>query len=377
MGVIMITPVNSQPESRALNARGVPAAPFSPGQRLLASRTRQRGGVLGRLLAGLFVLALVSGLGVVFGFLWWTDRPLTLASPTLELSVEQGATPRAVAQDWVDAGVQTSPRLLFEWFRWSGQARQIKAGSYEITTGITPSKLLAMMVRGDESLAAVKLIDGWTFKRWRQEMARAEGLEMTTQGMSEFDIMAALGSPDLPAEGQFYPDTYAYAKGNTDLAVMRRAHRAMQKQLEEAWTQRSPASPLKTPQELLILASIVEKETGHESDRGLVAGVFINRLRVGMPLQTDPTVIYGLGDAFDGNLRKVHLLTDTPYNTYTRRGLPPSPIAMPGKAALLAAARPDATRALYFVAQGDGRSAFSETLTDHNRAVNRYQRNRP
>ena len=181
----------------------------------------------------------------------------------------------------------------------------------------------------------------------------------------------------LPAEGQFYPDTYAYAKGNTDMAVMKRAHRAMQRHLEEAWEQRASDSPLKSPQELLILASIIEKETGHEGDRPLVAGVFVNRLKVGMPLQTDPTVIYGMGDAFDGNLRKVDLRTDTPYNTYMRGGLPPTPIAMPGKAALLAAGRPGPTKALYFVAQGDGRSAFSDTLADHNRAVDRYQRNRP
>src|SRR5690606_33244864 len=207
--------------------------------------------------------------------------------------------------------------------------------------GVTPNKLLLMMVQGDESLSRVKLIDGWTFKRWRQEMAQAEGLKPATQGMSNDEIMAALGSPGLSPEGQFFPDTYAYAKGSTDLAVMRRAHKALQKHLDDAWAQRSASSPLKSPQELLVLASIVEKETGHEADRPLIAGVFSNRLRVGMPLQTDPTVIYGLGDAFDGNLRKIHLQTDTPYNTYTRGGLPPSPIAMPGKAALMAAGRPE------------------------------------
>lgn len=378
----MIKPVNFHPNPRALHAPSTLSAtrstPWPAGQRPAHhARHRQHGGALAKLLVSLLVLAIVAGLGSVFTFLWWTDQPLKLSTPTIELSIEQGATPRAVSQSWVEAGVQTEPRLLFEWFRWSGQARLIKAGSYEITTGVTPSKLLAMMVQGDETLSRVKLIEGWTFKRWRQEMAQADGLKLTTQGMSDLDIMAALDAPGLSPEGQFFPDTYSYAKGSTDLAVMRRAHKALQKQLDDAWSQRSPASPLKAPQELLILASIVEKETGHEADRSLVAGVFSNRLRVGMPLQTDPTVIYGLGDAFDGNLRKVDLQTDTPYNTYTRGGLPPSPIAMPGKASLMAAGRPDPTKALYFVAQGDGRSAFSETLADHNRAVNRYQRNRP
>ena len=222
---------------------------------------------------------------------------------------------------------------------------------------------------GAQTSAAGHLMPRWFLQR--------DGLRPETQGWTDQQIMTALGVPNLPAEGQFFPDTYAYAKGSTDLAVMRRAQRAMHRHLTEAWAQRAAASPLKSPQDALILASIVEKETGHGEDRGLVSGVFNNRLRIGMPLQTDPTVIYGLGDAFDGNLRKVHLQTDGPFNTYQRGGLPPTPIAMPGKAALLAAVRPDATRALYFVASGDGRSVFSETLADHNRAVNRYQRKRP
>ena len=175
-------------------------------------------------------------------------------------------------------------------------------------------------------------------------------------------------------EGRFYPDTYAYSKGSSDIAVLKRAYRAMQKRLADAWLERAPDTPLRNAEDALVLASIVEKETGAPTDRGRVAGVFVNRLRIGMPLQTDPTVIYGLGSNFDGNLRKRDLLADTPYNTYTRNGLPPTPIAMPGKAALLAAVRPDPTKALYFVARGDGSSEFSETLADHNRAVNRYQR---
>jgi UPF0755 protein len=263
---------------------------------------------------------------------------------------------------------------LYEWFRWSGQARKIRAGSYEIGRGITPITLLNRMVRGDESLSTVKLLEGWTFRQWRAELAKAEALKPTTTALSDADIMTALGAPGAAPEGRFFPDTYAYSKGSDDLAVLKRAFRAMQKRLDDAWAQRAADTPLKNPGDALVLASIVEKETGSAADRGRVAAVFSNRLRIGMPLQTDPSVIYGLGEAFDGNLRKRDLLADTPFNTYTRGGLPPTPIAMPGKAALLAAVRPDPSPALYFVARGDGRSEFSQTLAEHNRAVNKFQR---
>jgi len=382
MGLIMITAVNSHAAPRALPHwhRHLPRAPDVAHGRLRRVRHQpwrtQAGGAVGTLLIVLFLLAVLGAGGLGLKAWQWLGEPLPLRQEVVELSVEPGMTPRSVAQAWVDAGVDTPAWMLYQWFRWSGQARGIKAGSYEATQGVTPRKLLTMMVQGDESLSSVKLIEGWTFKRWRQEMATADGLRPDTRGLSDAAVMQALGEPDLPAEGQFFPDTYAYAKGSSDLAVMRRAHRAMQKQLRLAWSQRDPGVTLKTPQQALILASIVEKETGHEADRGLVSAVFNNRLRVGMPLQTDPTVIYGLGDAFDGNLRKVDLQTDTPFNTYTRGGLPPGPIAMPGRASLLAAVRPEPSRALYFVASGGGRSAFSETLAEHNRAVNRFQRNR-
>ncbi|TBO28866.1 endolytic transglycosylase MltG [Aquabacterium lacunae] len=345
---------------------------------MLGERAGRQGGFgLLRFVWGVALLALLA-VALLFGGGWlWTQQPMSLSQETAEVSVEPGMTPRATAQAWVDAGVQTDPWLLYQWFRWSGQARQIKAGSYEIGHGVSPQRLLRIMVQGDESLSTVKLIEGWTFRKWRQVLSEAEGLRIETAAMSDAELMAALGSPDVAPEGQFFPDTYAYAKGSTDLAVMRRAHRAMKRQLEDAWAQRQPGLKLQTPQEALILASIIEKETGHEDDRGLVSSVFNNRLKIGMPLQTDPTVIYGLGDAFDGNLRKIDLQMDTPFNTYTRGGLPPTPIAMPGRASLMAAVQPEPSRALYFVASGGGRSAFSETLAEHNRAVNRYQRNRP
>jgi UPF0755 protein len=264
--------------------------------------------------------------------------------------------------------------LLYEWFRWSGQSRKIRAGSYEIGPGTTPIGLLNKMVRGDETLAFARLIEGWTFRQFRAELAKADALKPTTATMTDEEVMAALGVPGVAPEGRFYPDTYAYSKGSSDVAVLKRALHAMNMRLTAAWAERAPDTPLKSPDEALVLASIVEKETGVPADRARIAGVFSNRLRLGMPLQTDPSVIYGLGTTFDGNLRKRDLQTDTPYNTYTRTGLPPTPIAMPGHAALLAAVRPETTKSLYFVSRGDGSSAFSETLADHNRAVNQYQR---
>ena len=320
----------------------------------------------------LIALAAAAGLAA-----WWLNLPLSLAADPVELSVELGQSPREIAQAWAKAGVQTSPLLLYEWFRWSGDARKIRAGSYEINPGTTPRGLLSKMVRGDESLAVVRLIEGWTFRQFRDELAKADSLKPGTAGMSDAEIMAVLGEPGVAAEGRFYPDSYAYSKGASDIAVLRRAHHAMRLRLAAAWAERAADTPLRSPDEALTLASIVEKETGVAADRGKVAGVFVNRLRIGMPLQTDPSVIYGLGPSFDGNLRKRDLLADTAYNTYTRSGLPPTPISMPGKAALRATLRPEATRALYFVARGDGSSEFSETLAAHNRAVNQFQRSKP
>jgi UPF0755 protein len=330
-----------------------------------------------KLLRALTVLLLLVIVGTAGAALWWLNRPLDLEADTVELSIELGTPPREIAQAWVQAGVHAQPRLLYEWFRWSGQSRKIRAGSYEISAGTTPIALLNKMVRGDETLAVVRLIDGWTFRQFRAELAKADSLKPTTASMTEAQIMVALGAaPGQSPEGRFHPDTYAYSKGSSDLAVLKRAYHAMQKRLEAAWQERAADTPLHGPDDALVLASIVEKETGVGADRGKVAGVFVNRLRINMPLQTDPTVIYGLGAAFDGNLRKRDLQADTPYNTYTRSGLPPTPIAMPGKASLLAAVKPDPTKALFFVSRGDGSSEFSETLADHNRAVNQYQRKR-
>ena len=321
----------------------------------------------------LAVLVLAAAAAAATVYLW-IDRPLPLAGSSVELSIESGATPKDIAQAWVNAGVRSEPRWLYEYFRWSGQARKIRAGSYEVETGVTPRQLLAKMVQGAETMEQVRVIEGWTLRQMRSALAQAPHLKQTSAGMTDEQLMAALGRPGVPAEGRFFPDTYVYSRGVSDLTVLKRAQQALQQRLEAVWADRSPGTPLKSTDELLILASIVEKETGSKADRGLVAGVFTNRLRIGMRLQTDPTVIYGLGERFDGNLRRRDLEADTPYNSYTRAGLPPTPIALPGQASLRAVVKPDATKALYFVARGDGSSAFSETLEEHNRAVNKFQR---
>jgi UPF0755 protein len=320
------------------------------------------------------VSLLLMVLGLLGGAYGWLHQPMDTGQATLDLSIEPGTSPKAIAQAVADAGAQTSPTLLYAWFRLSGQSRQMRAGSYEIAPGTSPQLLLSMLVRGEESLRTMTIVEGWNWRQVRQALAKAETLKPDSQALSDEALMAQLGRPGVAPEGRFYPDTYSYAKGTSDLAVLQRAMKAMDKHLQQAWAVRQPGASLQSPEEALILASIVEKETGKAQDRAQISGVFNNRLRIGMRLQTDPTVIYGLGEAFDGNLRRLHLTTDTPWNTYTRAGLPPTPIAMPGKAALLAAVQPAKTAAIYFVAKGDGSSHFSATLDEHNRAVNRYQR---
>ena len=312
--------------------------------------------------------------------LWWLNEPMPLrlqpGSAVVDLEVEPGTTANGVAEVVVQSGADVPVPLLQAWFRFSGQARLIKAGSYELVPGTSPHKLLSMLVRGEETLKSVTLVEGWTFTQVRSALQKAEQLAPDTLALSPEIIMQKLDKPGMHPEGRFFPDTYTYAKGSSDLAVLKRAARAMDRRLDTAWSLRSADTPLKSPEQALILASIVEKETGKSSDRAQIGGVFSNRLRIGMPLQTDPTVIYGLGPQFDGNLRRRDLQADTPYNTYTRSGLPPTPIAMPGRAALLAAVQPAPTKALYFVSRGDGSSEFSANLDDHNRAVNKYIRGR-
>jgi UPF0755 protein len=279
-----------------------------------------------------------------------------------------------VASQIAEAGIDVSPTLMYYLFRFSGQSKLIRAGSYEVANTTSAWDLLQKLVRGEENLRAITLVEGWNLRQWRQALAKAEYLKHDTDADTDSELMQRLGSPELPAEGRFFPDTYMYGKGSSDVAVLKRAMHAMDKQLAQAWANRDMGLPLQNPQEALVLASIVEKETGKPSDRAMIASVFHNRLRIHMLLQTDPTVIYGMGADFDGNLRRVDLQTDHPWNTYVHKGLPPTPIAMPGKAALQATLKPANSKALYFVARGDGSSEFSETLEQHNAAVDRYQR---
>jgi UPF0755 protein len=324
-----------------------------------------------RFLVILLILAVAAGAG---GW-WWTAQPLTLAADQVEISVPDGASLRTAAARAVQGGVRAQPDLLAWYFRLAGRGHTIKPGEYLVTRGMTAGDLLGKLTRGERIMLAVTLVEGWTFKQLRQALAKAEALKSETAGLSDAAIMTALGRPGVHPEGRFFPDTYRYAKNHdSDLSVLRQSMQLMDKRLAAAWEARAPNLPLTSPDQALILASIVEKETGRPQDRAEVAAVFINRLRIGMLLQTDPTVIYGLGDKFDGNLKRIHLTTDTPYNTYTRAGLPPTPIAMPGNASLMAAVQPSGSKALYFVARGDGSSQFSNTLDEHNRAVNRYQK---
>ena len=305
---------------------------------------------------------------------YWVLTPMSLSASTVDLSIEPQTPVRGIAQAVADAGVKVQPVLLYAFFRASGQSRKLRAGSYELSEGNTPLDLLRKLTRGEESLKAISLIDGWTFRQFRTALAKAEGIKHDTKDLSDDELMAKLGMAGMAPEGRFFPDTYTYGKGTSELHVMQRAANAMTKQLAAAWGQRQSDIQVKTIDEALILASIIEKETGRESDRTTISRVFHNRLALGMPLQTDPTVIYGMFDNFDGNLRRADLRSDHPWNTYTRKGLPPTPIAMPGRNALKAAVQPAPSNALYFVAKGDGTSHFSATLEEHNAGVNRYQR---
>jgi UPF0755 protein len=322
----------------------------------------------------LFLLLAVLAAAAAGAAFWWLQHPLTLARAEVEVSIEPGTPVREIVRLWHAAGVEDQPELVYQWFRWSGDAKRIRAGSYLVRPGATPRTLLEKMVRGDEELESVHIIDGWTIKQMRAALAAAPGLKPTTAGMTDDQLMAAIGAPGTRAEGRFFPDTYIYSRGVQDVLVLKRAHDALERQLQAAWALRAADTPLKSADEALTLASVVEKETGAASDRGKVAAVFSNRLRLGMPLQSDPTVIYGMGEGYGGNIHKADLQADTPWNSYTRTGLPPTPIALPGRDALRAAVRPDASKALYFVSRGDGTSVFSETLNAHNAAVNQYIR---
>ena len=322
----------------------------------------------------LFLLLVAAGLGGTIYAVWYVRTPVALGKLPVEFDIPPGMALRGAIRQLSTAGVQVGAWRFELLARVLGRAQEIKAGSYELTRPVTPLELLGKLTRGDVTQAEVKLIEGWTFRQFRLALDQSPYLRHETQGLDQAKLMARIGASESEPEGLFFPDTYLFAKGSADVAVLRRSYRAMQRHLAQEWAARDANLPYRTPYEALIMASIIEKETGRPADRNLIGGVLVNRLRIGMRLQADPTVIYGLGASFDGNLTKAHLQQDGPYNTYTRAGLPPTPIDMPSLASLRAAMRPGTTSALYYVSRGDGSSEFSRTLNEHNRAVTKYQR---
>lgn len=315
---------------------------------------------------------------VLAGFLawvgWFAFRPLPISVYPSQFTIAPGSSLKSVAAQLEKAHVLQESLRFRLIGRVLGYASRVQAGSYSIASPITPMELYGKLVRGEVTQAAVLLVEGWNFREVRQELARHPQLEHKLVDMTAADLLQAVGAEETHPEGLFFPDTYYFDPHSPDVEVLRRAYQLQKGKLVKAWQTRAPGLPYKSPYEALIMASIIEKETGAPEERPLIAAVFVNRMKIGMRLQTDPTVIYGLGERFDGNLRKVDLQRDTPYNTYTRAGLPPTPIAMPGEAAIRAALNPASSKALYFVASGNGRHQFSNTLEEHNRAVNRYQR---
>ena len=329
-----------------------------------------------RLVSRLLLLALLFGLCAAGWLAWFATHPVALTTDPLEFEIRPGFGLRAVAQEMAAAGVGFAPWQFSLLGRVAGRATEIKAGSYELTAGQTPWAILEKLTRGDVTQAEIVFVEGWTFRQLRAALDAHPYVRHDTVGIADRELLVRIGTQENHPEGLFFPDTYLFAKQSSDLRILRRAYDAMHRQLSAEWLGRDPTVPYRTPYEALIMASIVEKETGLATDRPMVASVFANRLRRGMLLQTDPTVIYGLGEHFDGNLRKRDLMADTPYNTYTRSGLPPTPIALPGLASLQASMHPPASDSLYFVARGDGSSAFSRSLDEHNRAVSRFQKRR-
>ena len=299
---------------------------------------------------------------------------VTLPTTPYEFSIRPGNNLKQVSQQLAGAGIIPSKCSLILLARYLNQESAIKAGDYQLTGNLSQIALLEYLTKGDVKQNEITFIEGWTFAQLRKVLNEHPAIENTITDLSDQEILQRIGASETVAEGLFFPDTYYFIKGDSDIDILQRAYHTMQNHLQTSWSSRTESLPLATPYEALILASLIEKETGVKSDRAEIAGVFINRLRKGMRLQTDPTIIYGLGEQFDGNLRKQDLLADQAYNTYTRAGLPPTPIALPGLASIRAALNPAETDALYFVAKGNGESQFSTNLADHNKAVNKYQK---
>lgn len=321
-------------------------------------------------------LILIGSLAVAWVWMQFQDfmaTPLQMHDSSVIYEVHKGATLASIARDLENAGMIRNAKYL-EWYgRYTGQATQIRSGEYRLDPEMIPDALLALLVSGKSVNYSLTLLEGWNIRQVRAAVAAHEALTQLVADLDDAALMERLGFPGEHPEGRFFPDTYQFTRGMSDLEFLRRAMEKMDEELASAWSRRAEDIPLKSPYEALTLASIIEKETGQASERATIAGVFTRRLRMGMKLQTDPTVIYGMGESFDGNIRRKDLREDTPYNTYVHKGLPPSPICMPGRDALHAAVNPASGKALYFVGKGDGSHAFSATLKEHNAAVRKYQ----
>ncbi len=328
----------------------------------------------------LILLTVLGAVGAGVFVYQWVHKPLVLPTPTIDLKVSAGSGPHQIARQLVNAGIDIPPQAFVWLARLTEMDRDIKAGGYQVSRGDSLIDVLQRMARGEVSHSQVAFIEGWTVKQIIEAVAKHPDIDRTLsdQELSDQKALASrLGVEHQHVEGLLFPDTYFFAVGTTDAEILKWAFAAQEEILAQAWRDRAPDLPLKNPHEALILASIVEKETGRASDRARVAGVFINRLRIGMPLQTDPTVIYGMGDRYKGRIRKADLQRDTPWNTYTRRGLPLTPIASSSLASLQATLNPESHGYFYFVARGDGSSAFAKNLADHNRNVRRYILKKP
>ena len=317
-----------------------------------------------------FILVPIAGWMVYYAY-----TPLVLSHTPYEFTLKHGSSLKSVSRQLTEAGVLTEPWSFTLLVRSLGKAGSIKAGNYELSASLTPLELYYKITEGDVSQIGITFIEGWNFKQLRAALNAHPRIKHDTVALSDQEILSRISAKEMEAEGLFFPDTYYFSNGMSDLSILKRAYQIMQVHVDEAWGKRDTGLPFNTPYEALIMASIVEKETGKASERPLIAAVFINRLRFNMRLQTDPTVIYGLGEQFDGNLHKADLMADTPYNTYTRAGLPPTPIALPGLESIEAVLHPANSTALYFVAKGNGAHQFSNSLAEHNQAVARYQLN--
>jgi len=330
-----------------------------------------------RALRRFLLLAVLAAVAAGGWLAWFASQPLALPRTPFDFTVRSGAGLKAVSRQLAAEDLFFEGESLWILARILGKAPTVQAGTYRLEKPLTPLDLLDKLARGDVMLVEMRFIEGTTFKQWLAQLANQAHLRQTLGGKTAAQIASQLGLAEPSPEGWLFPDTYRFAPGVSDLELLKRAQAVMKRRLDEAWAARDPAAvPLTTPYEALILASIVEKETGAPAERALIASVFYNRMRRGMRLQTDPTVIYGMGESFDGNIRKRDLTADTPWNTYTRDGLPPTPIAMPGAGSLQAVSQPEQTEFLYFVGKGDGSHQFSRTLEEHNRAVARYQLNK-